>query len=93
MYSIKVTVTEMVRNFSEYINRIIYKNERFILLKGKKAVVELKPIPEGFSLGKLPLVLSALPKLSHDDAEFFLKDLEEIRKSNRREKIRNPWES
>lgn len=79
MHSTKLTVTEMIRNFSEYINKIIYRREKFILLKGKKPAAELKPVPSSFSLGELQKTLSALPKLSDNEAADFLNDVKEIR--------------
>ena len=33
-----LTVTEAVRHFSEYINRVAYRHEVFVLRKGRKSV-------------------------------------------------------
>ena len=37
-----LTVTEAVRNFSEYVSRVAYRHETFVLRKGKKSVAELR---------------------------------------------------
>jgi len=71
--------------FTKYINRIIYRHEKFILLKGKKPVAELKPIPAGFTLGELPNVILKLPELSDKEASAFLSDLDEYRNISKKE--------
>lgn len=43
------TVTEVARNFAEYINRVAFGGERFLLMRGKRAVAELRPVPKGRS--------------------------------------------
>lgn len=93
MRTTALTVTEVVRHFSEYINRIAYKHERFILLKGKKAIAELKPLPSGRLLGDLPDLLAALPALSKEDAAAFSDDISNLRKSVSDETLRDPWAS
>jgi len=59
-----LTVTEIVRHFSDYISRVPYRNESFILCKGKKPVAELRPLSKGRRLGDLPTMLASLPHLS-----------------------------
>lgn len=88
-----LTVTEAVRNFSEYINRVFYRHESFILYKGKNAVAELKPIPAGRRLGDLPGILESLPRLSADEADAFLSDIDEAREAIDKVPVGNPWES
>ena len=63
----KATVTEVVRNFADYINRVAYRGERFLLERGGKVVAELRPVPEGRRLGDLPGILDSLPHLGPDD--------------------------
>ena len=89
----KLSVTEVVRNFSEYINRITYRGERFLLLKGKKTVAELRPAPKGKTLGELPDILRSLPHLSKLEADEFAEDLSKARSLISKEKLRDPWES
>ena len=93
MYVTKLTVTEIIKKFSEYINRIIYKHEKFILVRGKKPVAELKPVPSGISLSELPALLLTLPELTNEEADSFLNDIKESRNKLKEEKVRDPWES
>lgn len=93
MNAIKVTVTKVAKNFSDFINRVNYKGERFILIKGKKAVAEINPVIRGKVLGDLPEIISKLPKLSKEELEGFSKDLEKARTDNVDEKLRDPWAS
>ncbi len=57
------SVTDVLRNFSEYINRVAFRGERFILVRGGKPVAELSPVPLGTRLGDLPSLLDSLPQL------------------------------
>jgi len=78
---VSATVTEVLRNFSDYINRVSYRGERFVLMRGGKAVAELVPAPTaGRRLGELPAVLASLPSLGEDEATRFAVELEEARK-------------
>ena len=47
MHTTTLSVTEMVRGFSDYVNRVMYRRERFILFKGSKPVAELRPVAYG----------------------------------------------
>jgi len=88
-----LTVTERVRNFSDYISRVAYQRESFILCKGKRPMAELRPLPAGKQLGELPALLAALPHLSEREAAAFSKDLEVEREALPSEELRNPWGS
>ena len=93
MHTTKLTVTEAVRHFSEYVNRITYKHESFVLVKGKKPVAELKPLPSGRTMADLPDLLASLPSLTIEEAETFSADVLTIRESMQHEGLRDPWES
>lgn len=88
-----LTVTEAVRNFSEYISRVAYRQESFILHKGRKPVAELRPLPHGRRLGDLPSILRAVPHLSRADVAAFAKDVDAARTDLAAAEPRNPWES
>lgn len=90
---IKATVTEVLRNFSEYINRVAYRGERFVLLRGGRPVAELTPLPSGTRLGDLPDLLESLPRLSPEEAEAFAGDLDRARDQLLEHEPRSPWES
>jgi antitoxin (DNA-binding transcriptional repressor) of toxin-antitoxin stability system len=70
-----LTVTEAVRHFSDYISRVAYRNETFVLRKGNKPVAELRPLPTGRRLGDLPALFRSVPHLAKDDAVAFEKDV------------------
>ncbi len=93
MHTTTLTVTEMVRGFSDYVNRAAYRRERFILLKGRKPVAELRPVPIGRLLGELDAVLRSLPALTAAEAESYAADIEEARERLPKEGLRDPWES
>jgi hypothetical protein len=89
----KPSVTEVARNFAEYINRVSFRGERFVLMRGKKAVAELRPVPAGMRLEELPALLASLPRLSLEDARSFATELDEARAVLSREPPRDVWES
>ena len=93
MHTNTLSVTEMVRGFSDYVNRVAYRRERFILLKGRKPVAELRPLPAGCLLGELEDVLRSLPGLSADEAADFATDMADARADLRRAQPEDPWQS
>lgn len=93
MHTNTLSVTEMVRGFSDYVNRVAYRGERFILLKGRKPMAELRPIPAGALLGELEDALRSLPALSAAEAADFARDIEDARARLPREVRSDPWQS
>lgn len=91
--SCSISVTEAIRNFSDYINRVSYRGERFTLLRGGKPVAELTPVPSGIRLGDLPALLASLPRLPDEVAEAFRDDLERARAELDAAPTRDPWAS
>lgn len=90
--AIRVTVTEFARNLSDFINRVAYRRERFVLIRGGEPVAEIGPTPRGVRMGDLPEILGNLPHLTPEEARRFGEDLEEIRAELNREPPRDPWE-
>ncbi len=88
-----LSVTDAARNFAEYINRVAYRGERFVLMRGRKAVAELRPLAAGRRLGELPALIAALPKLSDDDAASLAADIRTARSSLPATRTRDPWDS
>ena len=88
-----LSVTEVVRHFSDYVNRVAYRHESFLLYRGKRAIAELRPVPSGRRLGDLPALLASFPRLSDREADAFSRDVRRDRESLAREKLRDPWES
>lgn len=86
-----LSVTEVVRNFAEYVNRVAYRRESFVLVRGSKAVAEIRPLPSGRTLSELPGLVASLPRL--DDADEFAADLDAAREELRDGEVVDPWRS
>ena len=93
MNAIALSVTDVARHFSEYINRVAYKGERFVLLKSGREVAELKPVPAGRRLSDLAALLKTSAKLTPDEAESFERDMESARAEMNKAEVQNPWDS
>ncbi len=72
-----VSMTEVSRHLSDYVNRAAYQGEHFMLSRGKKILAELRPAPRGRRLGELPEIWRTLPHLSPEEADAFLKDVKQ----------------
>ena len=72
----KITATEAARNFSEFLNRVRFERETFVILRGGEAVGQLGPIESrsGITLRNL---LAALELVEKPDDQF-ADDLEKI---------------
>ncbi len=88
-----LSVTEAVRHFSDYVNRVAYRHESFVLRKGNKPMAELRPLPSGRRLGDLPSILRSVPHLSGDDVTSFAEDVDTARTLLACDKPRDPWAS
>lgn len=76
-----LSVTEMARHFAEYMNRVAYHRESFVLVRGPKPMAEVRPLPKRRRLAELPALLASLPRLSSTEATQLHDDLTEIRKT------------
>lgn len=88
-----VSVTEFARSFAEYINRVVYRRESFVLVRGKKRIAEIRPLAAGRRLSDLPELVAGLPHLSPADADRFAADLDAARAALADERTRDPWQS
>ena len=86
-----VTVTQVARNFAEYVNRVAYRRESFTLLRGNKPLAELRPLPTGARLSELPGLLASLPRLTEAEAGDLGADLEASR--TELGEARDAWQS
>lgn len=93
MINVRTTVTEVARNFAEYVNRVAFGGESFVLMRGKKPVAELRPVPVGRRLEELPGILDSLPRLSQDEAAELAGDLDRAREELGGVPLRDPWAS
>jgi len=86
-----VTVTQVARNFAEYVNRVAYRRESFTLLRGKKPLAELRPLPIGARLSELPALVASLPRLTEAEARDLAADLDAAR--DELGEARDAWQS
>lgn len=87
------SVTDVARNFADYINRVAFRGERFTLTRSGRPVAELAPVPMGRRAGDLPALLASLPRLGKDEAEAFSMDLSQAHESLGEAELRDPWAS
>ena len=78
----KISSTEAARQFSDLLNRVRFRGERYTVVRGGKAVASIGPItaPAKRTLGELPALLKQLPLLGDEQATF----ARDVRKSIRR---------
>jgi antitoxin (DNA-binding transcriptional repressor) of toxin-antitoxin stability system len=88
-----ITVTEMARHFAEYLNRVVYRGECFVLVRGNKPIAELRPLPAGKRLAELPALFASLPHLSATEAAQLADDLTAAQELLARGEVQNPWPS
>ena len=86
-----VSVTDLARSLSEYLNLVVFRGEQFILTRGNKEVAELRPRRRGVSLRELAAGLAAGPHLTANEAETFRADLEDSRRQAAALPVRDPW--
>lgn len=91
MKTISANVTDVARNFSDYINRASYGGEHFVLIRGGKPVAEINPLPKKMTVMNLTEVMASLPKLPDNEIESMVKDLNDARNSTGKED-KNPWD-
>ena len=87
------SVTDVARNFADYVNRVAFCGESFVLMRGRRAVAELRPVPAGMRLGDLPELLASLPPLGMEEAASFEADLAAARVALGSMPEEDVWES
>jgi antitoxin (DNA-binding transcriptional repressor) of toxin-antitoxin stability system len=88
-----VTVTQVARHFADYVNRVAYRRESFTLVRGKKPLAELRPLPAGKRLSELPALFASLPRLSSSEAADFAADLSSAQAELAHAEVRDAWQS
>ena len=80
-----VKATEAVRSFSDIINRVYYKGESFDIQKGNNIVAQITPVENKSSVKvkNLDALFKNGPHLDPEDAEQFMKDVDDVRRSTR----------
>ena len=69
----EISSTEAVRNFSELLNNIKYRGDRYIVIRGGKPAASLVPVEaarSGAKLVDLKQIVLALPHLDSNDTAF-----------------------
>jgi antitoxin (DNA-binding transcriptional repressor) of toxin-antitoxin stability system len=85
------SVTEVARHFADYINRVAFHGERFVLLRGKRAVAELRPVARTLAASELSRVVAEWPHLDPRDAAAFEADIQRARSELAAVPPRDPW--
>ncbi|MBP7142172.1 MAG: type II toxin-antitoxin system prevent-host-death family antitoxin [Opitutaceae bacterium] len=86
-----VTVTDAARGFADLINRVYYRNESAVLLKGGKPVAKIVPVETSAKTGaELATLWRGLPHLSASEAKLFGDDVSLAR--NELPKVKDKWE-
>lgn len=88
-----ITITDMMRSFSDIVGRVYYKGESFDIKKGANIVARLSP-----AKGKSKLTISDLnnffynsPHLDKSDIDLFSNDIKDL-KSLRQTGDVNKWQ-
>lgn len=89
----KTTVSEVARNLSEFIDRVTFRGERFLLTRRGRPVAELSPAPKAVTVSDLPALLESLPRLGATEAESLREDLEALRTEWADTEPHDPWAS
>ena len=88
-----VTVTQVARNFADYVNRVAYRHESFTLVRGNKPLAELRPLPQGKLLSELPALFASLPRLTASEAGDFADDLAAAQGDLVAAEVHDAWQS
>ena len=89
----RITITHLARNLADIVNRVAYRGEHFTVVRGKRPVVDLVPIPRGRRLEELPGLLASLPRLASGDADEMADELDRARRALGSSSAADPWQS
>ena len=84
----RMSATEASRNFSEILNRALYRGESFVIERGGEPVCEIKPAaPSRFTVTDLADLMKVLPPIDED----YLRTVEALSRMQPRMPA-SPWE-
>ena len=86
-----LTTTEFARNHAEYLNRVAYRGESFVITRGKRQIAEVRPVQPSVQRKDIGEVWAKIPHLDPEEAEAFARDLEEIQRLGNQLPV-NRWE-
>jgi len=82
-----MSVTDFARNMKEVLNRVEYRGEEVLLVRNNKKLVKLVPQNSGgTALEVMADIYRTIPNLSAQDW------LDDSRKQNLNQEIRDPWD-
>ena len=87
------SITDVARHFADYVNRVAFRGERFVLMRGKRPVAELVPYSAGRPIRDLPEMLAALPRLTPEEAGAYGDDIVAARVELDSQPLSDPWSS
>jgi antitoxin (DNA-binding transcriptional repressor) of toxin-antitoxin stability system len=76
MSKIDVTATEAARNLSEYLNRVAYRGERFVIRRGSRPLAELGPVKRPALGSDLLAFFKRKGRLNPEELDSFEGDIE-----------------
>jgi antitoxin (DNA-binding transcriptional repressor) of toxin-antitoxin stability system len=88
-----VSVTDVVRSFSDIVSRVYYKGETFDIKKGANIVARLSPAKPKSTIAVADLnnFFREIPKLDVEDSKEFEKTIKEMRLLKDK-KVFNKWD-
>ena len=87
-----LSVTEVARHFAEYINRVAYRGECFMLCGATNPLRNSGPF-RWETPGGIPRTLGVAAPSLHMDAAQFAEDLTAVRETFARVEVHDPWQS
>ncbi len=89
----KLSVTEGSRNFSDLVNRIVYRGETAVLTRGGRDVARLIPVRPLSTTGQelAKKIHSRRKRLNADEAQSLHDDLKKMRALGNRPDERDAW--
>ncbi|EER22055.1 MULTISPECIES: type II toxin-antitoxin system antitoxin VapB [spotted fever group] len=89
-----IRATEFVRSFSDIMNRVYYKGESFDVQKGIVARITPAEIKPSIAIRDLEEAFKNGPHLDPEDADQFMKNIEEIRRNTKQDikKLVERWD-
>ena len=88
-----ISVTELARNLAEYINRVVYRGDSFVIYRSSKAVAEIVPAKGSLKLGGLEELLNSFPVLSAKEQDDFARDVLALRRESVGPEVKDPWDT
>ncbi len=88
-----LTATQLARQLADVLNRVAYRRESFVVVRGRRPLAELRPLPMATRLADLPAVLAMLPRLQPEDADGLAADIDNARADRSAREAADPWAS